>query len=127
MDFDYSRVAQDWADKARKDFEQGRDNQELEHYDTAAFLFQQAVEKALKAVLIEKGMGLRRTHNCRQLARETGAPTDIIADAAALSEFYVSSRYPDENGGVTEAEIRDARQRASRVLTWTEQHRNSED
>ena len=59
---------------------------------------QQAVEKFLKAVLIEKAAGLTRTHSIRQLS---GMLTDLgmtIAisddDIDLLDSIYLPSKYP---------------------------------
>ena len=59
---------------------------------------QQAVEKYLKAVLIEKAAGLTRTHSIRQLS---GMLTDLgmtIAisddDIDLLDSIYLPSKYP---------------------------------
>jgi len=59
---------------------------------------QQAVEKALKAVRIQRTMGMRRTHSIRDLNRdlagdgfETGLSEE---DCELLDSIYVVSKYP---------------------------------
>ncbi len=59
---------------------------------------QQAVEKALKAILVHRNMPLKRTHSIRDLDRdlrmdgwETGLAEE---DCELLDSIYVSSKYP---------------------------------
>lgn len=49
---------EEWVERAKKDFEAARFNHENGFNDIAAFLYQQAVEKSLKGVLIAQGQGL---------------------------------------------------------------------
>ncbi len=59
---------------------------------------QQAVEKALKAILAHRNMPLRRTHSIRELERDLrkdGLETDLSEeDCELLDSIYVSSQYP---------------------------------
>jgi HEPN domain-containing protein len=59
---------EEWVERAEKDFEAAQFNRENGFDDIAAFLYQQAVEKSLKGVLIAQGRGLERTHDCFALA-----------------------------------------------------------
>lgn len=59
---------------------------------------QQAVEKALKAIRLRRGLSLRRTHSIRDLHRdlacdgfETGLSEE---DCELLDSIYVVSKYP---------------------------------
>ena len=59
---------------------------------------QQAVEKALKAILIHRDMSLKRTHGIRDLNRDLlrgGLETNLAEDdCELLDSIYVSSKYP---------------------------------
>lgn len=59
---------------------------------------QQAVEKALKAILVRRGMPLKRTHSIRDLDRDLrndGLETGLAEeDCELLDSIYVSSKYP---------------------------------
>ncbi len=59
---------------------------------------QQAVEKALKAILIHRDMPLKRTHSIRDLDRDLrmdGVETGLgEEDCELLDSIYVSSKYP---------------------------------
>ncbi len=62
---------------------------------------QQAVEKALKAVRVYRGLPLTRTHRIRNLVRELLAVRVDVGlneeDCDLLDSIYVSSRYPPES------------------------------
>ena len=59
---------------------------------------QQAVEKSLKAALIERAIPLRRTHSINELANmlaESGMTIDVTAeDCDLLDSIYIPSKYP---------------------------------
>ena len=59
---------------------------------------QQAVEKMLKALLINNGREIPRTHSIRELARqaaEVGAPTALADEECDLLDtIYIPSKYP---------------------------------
>ena len=59
---------------------------------------QQAVEKTLKAVWIERSVPFRKTHHIAELARtlaENGTQTGLTeADCDLLDSIYLSSKYP---------------------------------
>lgn len=92
-------VPEQWADRARYDLETARAMLEAERHVYVLFCCQQAVEKALKAVIIARtGKLAPRIHSLPRLAELASvAPEaerlDLMAD---LSNFYVQSRYPDE-------------------------------
>jgi HEPN domain-containing protein len=59
---------------------------------------QQAVEKALKAVLVHRNIPLKRTHSIRDLNRDLlrdGLETNLTEDdCELLDSIYVISKYP---------------------------------
>jgi HEPN domain-containing protein len=59
---------------------------------------QQAVEKALKAILIARAIPLRRTHSIQELANllaTNGLPSGITAEECNLLDaIYLPSKYP---------------------------------
>ena len=79
---------------------------EADRHVYVLFCCQQAVEKALKALIIaQTGKLAPRIHNLPRLAelasvKPEAAQLDLMAD---LSNFYVQSRYPDEMEPVGEA------------------------
>jgi len=92
-------------------------------FEGLCFHAQQAVEKALKAVLIAKGIPAPKTHNIRTLLDLL--PPDIILpkeveDAASLTDYAVIIRYPGDFESVDEEEYKQAVQLAETVVLWAE-------
>ena len=72
---------------------------------------QQAVEKSLKAVLVEKGVEFPYTHNIQRLIDllpEQIPRIDVFSSAARLTAYAVTTRYPSEEEPVGETEYREA-------------------
>ena len=76
------------------------------YYEWACFMCQQAAEKALKAVYVERGAEVWG-HSVRHLLRGLQAETDpaeypqLDDCARELDTYYIPTRYPDtQNGGV---------------------------
>lgn len=85
------------------------------------FHAQQAAEKALKAVLIAKGVPPPKTHNIRTLLdllpQGIIVPQDV-QDAAGLTDYAVMSRYPGDFESIGEKEYKEAIQLAESVMLW---------
>ena len=93
-------------------------------YEQLCFHAQQAVEKAVKAVLIINNISYPKTHNIRTLLdllpkEIVFLPTDVDA-ATTLTDYAVSGRYPDEVEEVNEEEYREAVRLAQAVVQWAE-------
>ena len=92
-------------------------------YEQLCFHAQQAVEKAVKAVLIINNISYPKTHNIRTLLdllpKEIVLPTDVDA-ATTLTDYAVSGRYPDKVEEVNEEEYREAVRLAEAVVQWAE-------
>ncbi len=88
-----------WFDQAERDLKVARDNRAAGNFEWAAFLSQQAGEKALKAVLWARGRRPIHTHSAVDLVREAAADHAAVAaledDAKELDRHYVASRYPN--------------------------------
>jgi HEPN domain-containing protein len=59
---------------------------------------QQTIEKALKAILVSRGVPVKRTHSIRDLSHDVhglGCQTGLTEeDCELLDSIYVSSKYP---------------------------------
>lgn len=121
---EFSETAFKWFEKALSDLEHAQLSHENKDYDWATLAAQQAAEKAFKAVYINHGLGLVKTHELTSLARKLKAPINVIEKAALLNPFYSASRYPDVDEPLDEAESKqaskDALKAASEVLDWCE-------
>jgi HEPN domain-containing protein len=113
----------DWLRHARSDLAVARSahaDQDL-LLETLCFHAHQSVEKAVKAVLVFRGVAFPKTHNIGVLLDllPPGIPRDSILDQASmLTEYAVSSRYPGEAEDVTREELSTALNIAARVVAW---------
>lgn len=88
---------------------------------------QQAAEKALKALYLERrGQLAPRTHDLRFLGVQLGAPSAVQVDLDTLAPSFDVARYPDALGiapvdAVSVADATDHLAAARRVLAWIAQ------
>jgi len=86
------------------------------------FHAQQAAEKALKAVLIFRGVEFPPVHVIRalaQIAQEGGldVPPEV-ADAGSLTPYAVMTRYPGYGRDLTPQDVDEAIRLAEQVVSW---------
>jgi HEPN domain-containing protein len=88
-----------WLAKADADIVGARTLLAGAQLDLAAFHAQQALEKALKALLVAAAQDVRRSHDIDMLATLARAYwPDLLPSPfalAAISQWYVTTRYPD--------------------------------
>jgi HEPN domain-containing protein len=96
----------DWMAQAKRDLEGAEWAIRGGYYEWACFMCQQAAEKALKAVYVERGADAWG-HSIRHLLRGLQAEIDpaeyphLDDCARELDTYYIPTRYPDtQNGGV---------------------------
>jgi len=124
------REASEWWRSALVDLEVAERMLNQGYFNYAAFLSHQAVEKALRALIIERLRVLPpKIHNLVELAsalRDAGVDVgEVLDDIKDLNPHYLTSRYPDAANGVP-SEIYTRRVAAQcltmarRVLSWAE-------
>ena len=89
--------------------------------ETLCFHAQQAVEKALKAVLIHLEIPFPKTHNINtllELLSQTMDVPDEVKNATILTDYAVISRYPSEYEAVSQEEYQESVNLAAEVLKW---------
>lgn len=94
-------------------------------YQQICFHAQQAVEKALKAVLLFSKIDFPLTHDIEELIDifEKGGvslPPDFL-DAGSLTPYAVETRYPGYWGEISESEVDEAIKLAEKVVAWAEE------
>ncbi|RJQ16092.1 MAG: HEPN domain-containing protein [Nitrospiraceae bacterium] len=93
-------------------------------WEDYCFELQQAAEKALKAVLMSKGIKFRFVHDLAELLtlldQNRISFPDELRTAAELTDYSVESRYPGPFEPVTEIEFKDALKIAEAVVKWAE-------
>ena len=115
----------EWMRRARSDLAVTRlTEDERIAPEILAFHAQQAAEKALKALLVQRQVEFPRTHviglllNLCQTAGYEG--TEALADAATLTRYAVATRYPGEEEAVNRREAREVTELAVQILAWVE-------
>jgi HEPN domain-containing protein len=94
-----TETEQSWVDQARYDLETARAMLVSGRFLYVVFCCQQAVEKALKAVIVRKTGELPpRVHNLLRLAETARLEADHeqLRFLGELSAYYIQSRYPEE-------------------------------
>jgi len=85
------------------------------------FQAQQAVEKALKGILINHGQRPPRSHNIAFLLKEVAKFVEIpvhIEDVVELTEYSVMIRYPGDYPPVQEIDYEAAIEMAEKTAKW---------
>lgn len=87
-----------WRKLAKEDYDNASLLWENRRYGATVFFFQQAIEKILKAYIVEyKNRVPTKTHRIEVLIKEAGLETEEIEnlDVTELSKAYIRVRYPD--------------------------------
>jgi HEPN domain-containing protein len=90
--------------------------------EIVAFHAQQAAEKVLKALLVQRQIDFPHTHSIGALlalCEEAGfAGAQELTDASSLTRYAVATRYPGEEEPVSRQEAREAATLAAQVFVW---------
>jgi HEPN domain-containing protein len=118
-------LALDWLRHARSNLtlaQQPKPSEAL--WEDLAFNAQQAIEKAIKGVLVLRRIDFPRTHDVGELlGLLAGAQITFpepIARADRLTDYATEARYPGNPDPVTEAECREAVTLAEQFVRWAE-------
>jgi HEPN domain-containing protein len=117
----------EWINRAHSNLAQAEAGANLPavYLEDLCFQAQQAVEKALKAVLLTRKVRFSRTHDLAELIsliEASGQPLpERVYGAAQLTVFAVGARYPGPTEPVTEDEYDAALSLAGYVVQWAEQ------
>lgn len=121
---EYKGCPNDWLSFAKSDLSLAKvDRTGSISYESLCFHTQQAVEKALKALLIFDNIVFPRTHNVRillDLLKSRHIIPDIVDESAVLTEYAVSSRYPGESESIEEEEYKHSVEIAEAVINWSD-------
>jgi len=114
-----------WFERAQYDLETARAMLDSGRYFYVVFCCQQAVEKALKAIIISKtGQLPPRIHSLPRLAELAGVEMDEsrLDLMARLSAFYFQSRYPAKTelsqGPAGQAHAQTALNKTEETVKW---------
>ncbi len=119
---------EEWMAHALSDLNLARLGQEKEDilHEQICFHAQQAVEKALKAVLLFNKVDFPLTHDLDDLldiAENAGIPLPTeIMDVGILTPYAVETRYPGYWEEITEQDVDEAIKLAKRTLMWVSEY-----
>ncbi|MBI4441996.1 MAG: HEPN domain-containing protein [Acidobacteria bacterium] len=118
---------QNWWEQAEKDLEKAQWLYTGRHFDGTALYCQQAVEKALKALILLRTKEKRiEGHSLVYLGKSAKVPAHFVPALKKLSPQYFISRYPDMTEEAPyelydEILAKEFLSIASEVLQWTKQ------
>lgn len=114
----------EWMNRAHSNLARSRLWSTGVYLEDLCFDAQQAAEKAVKGLLLARGIQLPFIHDLAallSLLEESGidVPAEVF-EAAILTRYAVVARYPTHTRPVTEEDHREAIELADRVVQWVE-------
>jgi HEPN domain-containing protein len=113
-----------WLKRAKSNLQIAKAGKVFEDilYEDLCFDCEQAVEKALKALLVSIDVSFPRTHSIGHLLElieehNINVP-DEIKDSISLTAYAVSTRYPGDFEPVDEQEYQETLETAENVFNW---------
>ncbi len=113
--------SQRWWEQAESDLDTAKYLFNGEKYKECSFFCQQAAEKSLKALLINRGKELVRIHDLVKLSHLIKIEDSLEKDCKELTTVYTDTRYPDSvSSDYSKEEAEEDINRAERILQWVE-------
>lgn len=114
----------EWLNRARSNLIQAKEKDPRIYFEDRCFSAQQAAEKAIKGVLLHRGLRFPYIHDLSELLKllkDAGEdiPAEVL-DAREITSYAVQTRYPGPAEPVTQKEYREALKIAERVVKWAE-------
>ena len=107
-----------WWKQAETDLKAAENSFKSKDYYACAFWCQQAVEKALKGLLIKRKNTFPKVHDLTKLAKLNNTPLEIIKLCAKLNPAYTASRYPDAPIKYTKEDCKKIIKYSQEILKW---------
>lgn len=118
----------EWLNRAKSNLARATADINLSniYLEDLCFDAQQAAEKAIKALLLYRGVVFPFVHDLAELVtvlqRNGEEVPPSIAEAARLTRFAVETRYPSLAEAVTREDYNRAVAIAAEVILWVEKH-----
>jgi HEPN domain-containing protein len=113
-----------WLDRAKSSLAISKNKSDEDiFYEDLCFQAQQAVEKALKGLLVFFNIEPKITHNLVLLIKELSKYITIpeeINETAILNDYAVQTRYPGDYTPIGEEEYKNAIKIAENCVNWIE-------
>jgi HEPN domain-containing protein len=84
-----------WIKRAEKDLDDAKFSLRGKRFELAAFLAQQTIEKALKALYLKKFNKIKKIHDLVILGKEVGLPENFLNQCKEITAAYIYARYPE--------------------------------
>jgi len=115
-----------WLDRAESSLAMSKNKFDKRiFYEDLCFQAQQAVEKALKGLLIFHNIEPEKTHNLvsliKELSKHIAVPKEI-SETVILNDYAVQTRYPGNYTSVSEDEYSQAVKAAEECIDWIKEH-----
>ena len=114
----------EWLNRAKSSLSQAKNRLSDTYLEDHCFNAQQAVEKAIKAVMLLRGIEFPYVHDLARLMSTLEEAGEVIPDAirgaVTLTRFAVQTRYPSLDEPVSEQEYDKAVEIACAVVRWAE-------
>jgi HEPN domain-containing protein len=111
-----------WLDRAKSSLAISKNKSDEDiFFEDLCFQAQQAVEKAIKGLLIFYNVDPEKTHNLVSLIKELSkcfTVPDEINDTVILNDYAVQTRYPGDYTPITEDEYNEAIKVAENCVNW---------
>jgi HEPN domain-containing protein len=115
-----------WFDRAKSSLAMSKNKFDKRIcYEDLCFQAQQAVEKALKGLLIFHNIEPEKTHNLVSLIKELSKYITVpkeISETFILNDYAVQTRYPGHYTSVSEEEYNQAVKAAEECINWIDEH-----
>jgi len=115
----------EWLNRARSNLARAKAKIPDAYLEDLCFDAQQAAEKAIKAVLLKKGVAFPYVHDLARLLTLLGEAGEEIPEAVRraedLTRYAVVTRYPGLTEPVTESHYQEAVASAEAVVRWAEE------
>ena len=115
----------EWMNRARSNLVLAKNRVPQAYLEDLCFDAQQAAEKAIKAVMIARGIVFPYSHDLARLLTILESHTERIPDAirraVQLTRFATHTRYPSVEEPVSEQEYAEAIAIAEAVVRWAEE------
>ena len=116
----------EWLNRARSNLARAKSRIPDAYLEDLCFDAQQAAEKAIKAVMIRRGIDFPYIHDLARLMMTLETRGEHIPDrvrqAAKLTRYAIHTRYPGLEEPVSEQEYAEAIAAAEAIVRWAEEH-----
>ncbi len=115
----------EWMNRARSNLALAKNRIPEAYLEDLCFEAQQAAEKAIKAVLIRRGIEFPYVHDLNRLLallEEAGEKIpETIRKAESLTTYAITTRYPSASNPISLQEYQEALEIAEAVFQWAEE------